>query len=316
MQLEGSDSLPADDSASLGLNTPPALTIALVTETPTEPDPVFDALTRALAAIPNLSSQIISPDEYLPGSAFDLVIFNHFLPPEKPTSNSLILNLPGDTNPLDPTRLLLQSHPFLTSLDFTGLRNLHSVTFTLPAWLTDYPLQTVLEAEGHPLLQHGQTGQTQTAILSIDLTTGNLTQHPAFIILLNNLLTYYRTLAIPDQLPLGAPLYFPTGTGAELLTPNGETIPLASPCPCTFPDTQTPGLYRLTLIDPGGSAQTSWIGVNAGTLPESNIAPNQWSVTHELLSVPSTLEEPIQLAPYLLALVIVLLFLEAYLSWK
>ncbi|NUM47525.1 MAG: VWA domain-containing protein [Anaerolineales bacterium] len=311
VQLESADTLPADDAASLGLNTPPALTVALVADNPAPVD-------RALAAIPNVAAQIISPTNYLPGSPFDLVIFKNTRPAEKPTSNTLILGLPGETTPFDPTRLIFQPHPFLNSLDFTGLRNLASSPLNdTPTWLTAYPLQTLLAVEDRPLLQHGQTGQTQTTLLNIDITAGNLTQHPAFIILLNNILAYYRSLALPDQIPLGTPLHIPTGTNVSLSPPDQAPISFSSPCPCVSPDTRIPGLYRLTLLDSGGSPQTHWIGVNAGSLTESDITPNQFSVSSTpSTAVPSTLEEPIQLAPSLLALVIILFFLEAYLAWK
>ncbi len=317
VQLEGSDDLPADDRASLGLNAPPALTVALVA---TDPAPV----DRALAALPHLTVQPMSPADYLPGSPFDLVIFKDTLPPEKPTSNALIL-FSRTENPtaISPDQILTSPHPFLIGLDFTGLRNLQRSTATLPAWLADDPLPTLLEAEGHPLLQHGQTGQTQTTLLSLDLASGNLTQHPAFIILLNNILAYYQN-TLPDQMATGETLHIPTGTGAVIFPPetsstpqDGDAVKLSSACPCTFPDTRTPGLYRLDLVDTGGSAQTYWIGINAGSLPESDITPNQFSVSGSQASVvPSTLEEPIQLAPSLLALAIVLFFLEAYLAWK
>ena len=312
VQLEGSDDLPADDSASLGLNTPPVLNVALIA---TNPDPV----DRALAAIPNANVQLIAPTDYLPGSPFDLVIFKDTLPADKPTSNTLILGIPSETiPPLDPSRIILKTNPFLTGLDFTGLRNVQLSTFnTLPSWLADYDLQTLLETEGHPILLHGQTGLTQTTVFLPDLASGNLTRHPAFILLLNNILTYYRNLAIPDQILLGNPLHVPTGTGAELTLPGGDTVKLSSTCPCDFPDTRTPGLYRLTLVDTGGAAQTYWIGVNAGSLKESDITPNQFLVSSNQSSVvPSTLEEPIQLAPYLLAVTILLLLLEAYLAWR
>lgn len=307
VQLEGSDTLPADDRASLGLNTPPALHVALVA---TDPAPV----DRALAALPNITVQRLSPTDYLPGSPFDLVIFKDFLPSEKPTSNALILNPPGEPSPVDPTRIILQPHPFLAGLDFTGLRNLQRVASDLPPWLAEYALQTLLASESTPLLQHGQTGQTQTTILSLDLASGNFTQHPAFIILLNNLLAYYHRQAIPDQIPLGTPLQIPTGSGAEII-PNDDSASPPATCPCTFTP-RVPGLYRLDLIDPGGTAQTHWIGVNAGALTESDITPNQWTVASAPPLAPATLEEPIPLAPYLLVLTIILLFAEAYLAWK
>jgi hypothetical protein len=311
VQLEGTDDLPADDSASLGLNTPPTLNVALIADDPAPVD-------RALAAIPNVTAQIISPTNYLPGSPFDLVIFKDTLPAEKPTSNALLLGLPGEVTPLDSSLIILQPHPFLTSLDFTGLRNLKLSTFNpLSSWFADYSFQPLLESEGNPLLLHGQTGLTQTTVFLADLDSGNLTQHPAFIILLNNILTYYRNLALPDQLALGESLHIPTGTGAALTLPNGDAEPLPATCPCNFPDTRAPGLYRLALTNPGGTAQTYWIGVNAGSLTESDITPNQWTVSSDPSSgVPSTLEEPIPLAPYLLAAVILLFFLEAYLAWK
>lgn len=312
VQFEGADDLPADDGASLGLNTPPALNVALVADDPAP-------LDRALDAIPNTTVQLIPPADYLPGSSSDLVIFKDAFPPEKPISNLMILGLPSETTaPLDPARITLQPHPFLADLDFTGLRNVQFSIFNpLPGWLADYDFQTLLETENRPLLLHGQTGHTQTTILSLDLASGNLTRHPAFILLLNNILAYYRSLAIPSQLAPGEPLHIPAGASASLTPPGGDAVALPSPCPCDYPDTRTPGLYRLDLVDAAGTTQTYWIGVNAGDLAESNIAPHQWSPgTDQPSPLPSTLEEPIPLAPYLLALAIALLFLQAYLAWK
>ncbi len=319
--LDGTDALPADDFASLGINAPAALHLALVTAEPGAP-------WRALTAIPGTDVQIIAPENYLPGSRFDLVVFDNFLPADKPTSPVLILNPPTDPEDLPLTsfsvlkldELLIGSHPLTKELDFAGIRNVRLITpaqIAAPNWITStLSSPPLIQVGSLPLLSHAQIGGTQATIFYPALAAGNLTRHPVFLFLISNILEFYRSLDIPDQIKTGEPLWIPTTGSLSLLTPEGARHDLAA-CPCEWADTHAAGVYRLDVTSPDGAAQTYWVGANTGSLTESDLAVGQGSGSGEQAAGGTAeLEQPVPLAPYLLGLVVLLLLWEAWIAWK
>jgi hypothetical protein len=317
--LAGDDALPADDSASLGINPPAALDVALVSAQPGD-------IARALAAIPGTQVTAILPETYLPGSRFDFVVFENFLPADKPTAHALLIQPPTDPADLPLTalapllfdQLILSPHPFTASLDFSGVRSARLVApeqIALPAWLELSGTPLIL-AGSQPLLSHVQTGGTQTTLLHADLRSGNFTRHPVFLILISNILEFYRSLDIPDQIQTGDTLWIPSGASVSLLTPAGARHELGA-CPCQWADTHAPGVYRLDAAQPSGAVQTYWVGANAGSLLESDLAAGQAAVDSGQPPVnPAELEQPLPLTPYLLGLVVLLLLWEAWIAWR
>ncbi|MFQ5615566.1 MAG: hypothetical protein ACE5GO_03800, partial [Anaerolineales bacterium] len=323
--LEGEDALPADDAASVGLHPAQgkpgeSVSVALVAG---EPGP----LERALEAVPNTELQIIKPEDYLPGSPLDLVVFRRYLPDRWPGGCVLVTAPPEKSSLLGTAKIVKIStlpfpnpDPLLVDVDFTGVR-----------WTNVWELRSVpkgfdpiLQAGSLPLILRGQVGIAQITLLLPEIATENGTptpfaRHPAFPVLIANVVEMCG-LAFPDQiqtgdtLPLPAPDQYPA---VRILPPGGDPLEYTAARPPAWGDTLDPGLYRIEPVDPDGVTSAFSLGVNAGDLDESDIAPGQFSVDSGQSSGGSAMTgQPVLLLPYLLALAALLLLLEAWLAWR
>lgn len=154
-----------------------------------------------------------------------------------------------------------------------------------------------------------------------DLRSSNLTRHPAFPIFLANLVQLVAGTDLPTAIRAGDPLLLPSRQTYPLIQlhpPEGEVIELAAERPDVWTETRQPGVYYLDLIDRDGDRQRYAVGVNAGSLEESDISPGQWAQQSQLADQVSETQDArqVDLMPWLLFLVILLLILEARLAWR
>lgn len=318
VQLDGEDNLPEDDYAAMGLHSPAnQIRVGLVA---TDPGP----LQKALQSLPEVDLQLLTSEEYLPGMAFDIVFFRQALPESWPLGTAVILDPPLD-NPLFPVdgAVMIDSipvaatDPILAGIEWGGVR-------WERAWrLASLPdvFEPLLQSETAPLLISYQIPGSVIYALLADTDSGNLTRHPAFPILIRNLVRSVSALDIPGQVETGALLPLPDAVSyphIRLTLPEVEPINLADERPDTWTDTLQPGLYTLDLVAADGQEQVVGVGVNAGNLTESAISRGDWPVDREAPIAPEVVsaQRLLNLMPWLLATAVILLVLEAMVAWR
>ena len=97
------DAFPADDQAELELPAEPHLSVTVYSEQP-------ELLRPVLSATPRLTAVYRQPSEYRAGDA-GLVILDRFIPPERPTADSIWIEPPADGSPI-PVKRTVENVPF------------------------------------------------------------------------------------------------------------------------------------------------------------------------------------------------------------
>jgi len=349
VELTGADSLREDDIAAAGLRPGGTLRVLLVAET-------LEPLQQALRAVPGVELQSLLPSEYnRPGfsPAADLVVFRGVLPLVWPAAPALVVEPPAAAPPgaedlgllararqsLPPDAPLLApaQDPLLAGIDFSGVR--WSSAWSLGSLPPGF--ETLLQAGETPLLLRaapgmagdgaGESGASAPLwVLLADLERGNFTRHPAFPILMANLVENARQGALPASVQTGEPIPLPPSgeTGALRVTP-----PQAAPAefqagwPAAWEGTLDPGLYHFSVdyaAGPGaqGSRFEFVSGANAGHPEESDLGPRPWA---SLLAGSASGQEAqpaeadrrfIDLTPWLLAAALLVILAEAALAWR
>src|SRR5690606_2928231 len=115
----------------------------------------------------------------------------------------------------------------------------------------------------------------------------NFTRHPAFPVLVANLVFAPGQGLLPETLYTGQPLPLPAEAQAPLLrlTPAGagstvtgaQSVTFNSGRPARWDDTLQPGVYTLTIDGLPGGPVTQQVGVNAGAAVESDLQARPWT---------------------------------------
>lgn len=317
VRLESSDALPEDDVATLGLHNSATVRVGVVAS---DPGPVL----RALQSLPNVDMQLLTPEEYLAGMSFDILFLRGFLPESWPVGTTVVFDPPSDSallpleEPALPTSAPVPGEaPLLKGIEFTGVR-------WGPVWrLAQLPpyFEPLLEAGSSPLLVRGQPPGSTVYLWLANLESGNLTRHPAFPVLVANLVNSVASRALPDQIATGSALPLPDAVAyphVRLLPPDGEPVTLLDERPQIWTATTSPGLYGMELVAANGEELHVNVGVNAGNLEESAIGRGDWPVDQSV-AVDAELQAArriLDLFPWLLAVVALLLLLEAVIAWR
>jgi hypothetical protein len=82
--------------------------------------------------------------------------------------------------------------------------------------------------------------------------------------------------------------------------------------------TKKPGIYKIETTDFSGNAEIYSFGVNAGSMIESDIDPGEWVNNIDVSSDDERQQSTrnVNLAPWLLGFVMILLVLEAFRAWR
>jgi hypothetical protein len=217
-------------------------------------------LEAALADDPSVKVTVVPPSEYRVGMerAYDLAIFDGFLPLAVPTSSTLVMAPPAGR--FGPARFAgnqpagaveaSSAGPLAALLQYVDLSDVHVAqvrSVTLPGWMQ--PLAT---ANGHPVLAAGEQGNARFALVSFDLQHSDWPLRVSFPIMLQNLLHY-----LAPGLALGhttvttgqAVTFFPPPRTRvlDVVRPNGSVKQLKPPFP-PFTDTSQPGLYTVKAV--------------------------------------------------------------------
>jgi Ca-activated chloride channel family protein len=268
------DYLSADDTAYAVYAPPVGGRVLLVT-----PGNLF--LEQVLSALPGVEAFRATAGE-MPQERFDLVILDGWLPDVLPPSNLLIVNPPASTNLFSvgdsfaATRFVRQADdPVLAFVDFAGVAVREARLVQTPGWA-----QTLVEAEGGPLLLAGTAEGRRVAILTFDLHASDLPLQIAFPILFANLMEWYapaRPFDAPDGLQPGQPLLIrpqAATTAYRITAPDGstQTFPVREGG-LVYASTTRLGVYKVELLAGSEVQAEGWFAVNLFAPDESRIAP-------------------------------------------
>jgi len=245
-------------------------------------------LEQAYSVLPGIETFKVSPDtDLLAGEeadSFDLFIFDGVaLPETRPAGDMLIIN-PSATASDPPfsvtgafsntTVTRLADSPLLQFVDWSGIDVRQARAVSAP-WA-----QTLVAAEGGPLLLAGEHGGYRIVIVTFDLHDSDLPLQIAFPVLIANItgwLSPGRAFDAPGSLRPGDPVQITPGastTAVLVEKPDGATwTEPVGEGPMLFADTGQLGLYTVALRDADGERPAGTFAVNLFSPLESEIRP-------------------------------------------
>ena len=265
-------------------------------------------MSRYSAVCRDLTAFQGRPDAGLPGGQFDLYIFDGWLPETLPDGDLLIIDPPESTALFtvgaeltqpetldipDPTSNIRvrTNDPRMAFVDFSTV-NLRAFKLVSASWA-----ETLIEANGGPLLLAGETDGRQIAIFTFDVRDSDLPLQIAWVTLMVSLIDWFTPqqvidvpngLRVGDSLSLNPPL---DATGVRVILPDGTSTDLPSAGAAIFTNTRTPGLYRIEVLQDDEVVQTAAFAVNAFDAGESDIAPRQSITLGDTVVVETAVEE-------------------------
>jgi hypothetical protein len=329
-----------DDSASIGLLPGRTPRVALVADNPFP-------LQQAIQALQFIDLHIFTVDEYLSlphnenQNQFDLLVFRDFLPMDSPKGLVFIVDPPSEIQGEGGSAFIANSsqsipgnavahptsrHPITSGIDFNSVRWGRAYVLNGPL----KSLGSLLEVNGIPLILTGQLnpqepGSGQAVILLADLERGNFSQHPAFPILIANLVEYARSSPLPQGIKTSQPIPLPPAgsyQALQLISPTQSVKEWNGDWPIEWSETQDPGFYRFKMLKHTGEVDDFSTGAMSGDVLESDLRVRDWvssvdSFNPSLLKTGSENEEKsIDLRPWLLIVALLLLIMEASLAWR
>lgn len=313
VEINSNDVLGEDDFAGAGRAGESIVHIALVAD---QPDP----LDRAILSVPNVEMNIISPEDYNYAADYDLTIFRDYLPSEWPDGVIFVVDLPieneiltaNGVRSIDPP-LELTADPLTDGLTFSGVR-WQDARGMLDSQ-SDF--DALIVAGETPLLLERDLERGNLIVFLPFLEVGNLTMHPVFPLLISNVVESAREILPEQQYNVGEDLIFSIDLqeyGVSLKDPALNEIRIDSSGDVRL---RQFGQYAYMVEESNSKSEEVSFGVNAGDWNESNISPREWAVdlAEEEFEVVDN-EIILDLTPWLLGLVVVLLLVEAWRAWR
>ncbi|HEY7599639.1 MAG TPA: hypothetical protein VH741_06910, partial [Candidatus Limnocylindrales bacterium] len=235
-------------------------------------------LQNALALLPNIELYGTTAEGYAATAAdpvfaaYDLVVFDGFLPPTLPDKPILAFAPPRSsalgevTGPLESVALgqLAPDEPLLRGVDLTRVHingdneDFHTFEMVLPSWA-----RSVIPGGDGPLLYSGLRDGLPTAVFAFDVHNSDLPLQVAWPILISNLAGELLGggVATRDPLNPASPIELPLPIGAvgvRVTLPDGTVVEQApgatGAASVTFVGTTQLGIYRVeTIPDPDAS---------------------------------------------------------------
>ncbi|MBI5667031.1 MAG: BatA domain-containing protein [Chloroflexi bacterium] len=277
-------------------------------------------LTQVLRSLPGIEAFQGDINRPLPAEPYDLYLFDSWLPPgDLPDGDILFINPPAST-PLftvgaDSTETgnisIRRDDPRLAFVDFGSVNVLKFKRIGGAAWA-----DTLIEADGGPLLLAGEVDGRQVAILTFDLHESDLPLQITWPVLVANLLEWFTPqsainapdgLRVGDSLPVRPPF---EATSVRVTLPNGTARSLeVGRETLVFADTDQPGIYRVDILNGSTVIQSAPFAVNLFAPGESNIAPQPTITLSGATITPTAREEVGQREFWPLAALLALLVL-------
>jgi len=244
-------------------------------------------LTQLFTSLPNTRLTQTTPELGLPNSAFDLYVFDGWLPPTLPLGDIFIINPPSDTPFFtlegvveDPNLArateILRDDPRTRYLDFNEV-NIRAFRRVAP--IGDWA-QVLVRASAGPLLLAGEAEGRQIALLTFALQDSDLPLQIAFPIMVSNLLTWYTPprLLPPDLAP--APedvvsLRVLEGDRVRITPPQGEAVllPVNEGLTVNYAQTGQRGVYEVEALRGEQTLARDRFAVNLFDPAESQLRP-------------------------------------------
>lgn len=238
-------------------------------------------LEQVLRTIPGIQPFRGDPALGLPGTGYDLYVFDGWQPPVLPTDGDLLIINPTVSTPLfdvggmvemSGTIRVQRGDPRMTFVDFSAVNLLRYKAVRAP-WA-----DALIEADGGALLLAGEVAGQQIAILSFDLRDSDLPLQITFPVLMASLMEWYA----PPSLIQGAETAFRPGDSLALrLPPNADALRVTLPdgtqrelTSLAFAETGQLGLYRVEALRAGAVVESALFAVNLFDANESAIAPH------------------------------------------
>lgn len=220
-------------------------------------------------------------------AAFDLYVFDGIpVPQPPPAADMLIINPPeGSGGELftvngifsDTVAIRLANSPLLQFVDWRDV-NVRQAKDVAAPWA-----ETLVQAQGGPLLQIGQRGGHRIALINFDLRDSDLPLQVAFPILMANITGWLnpgRAFDAPTGLQPGDPVSITPGassTAVTVIKPDGTSWTTeVGEGEVIFAETEELGLYQVRLRDGGVGGEERPAGsfaVNLFNPAESAILP-------------------------------------------
>jgi Ca-activated chloride channel homolog len=240
-------------------------------------------LEEGFLSQPEWRTFIGDPTRGLPTDKYDLYVFDGWLPSTLPDANMLIVNPPTST-PLfkvGPKTHLTTITKVLPDDLRTRYLKFNDVNVREFETITDTPwADTLVQAEGGPLILAGDAQGRRVALVSFDLYNSDLPLKIAWPILLSNLTEWYkapRALHVEGNVQPGQTVVIQPLPGSEsvhVIRPDGKESGFETKQPLLiYADTSLPGIYTVDLYKGSHVVQEELFAVNLFDANESQIAP-------------------------------------------
>ncbi len=269
--LSTTDPLPLDDTAWATRSPAATRHVLLVT-----PGNLF--LERALESLPGTELTRLAPDQPLPATPYDLLVYDGAVTTTLPTGSLWLIGPYGDAGNVFTNTTIVRTAANDPLLRYVDLDNVH----VRQAWRVE-PLpgaRILVEAEGGPLLFVTERPEGRLAVLSFDLHDSDLPLQVAFPLLVANLTGWLlppsgigaSTSVQPGSSVPIQPL--PTAEKVTITKPDSTVTTLSSPSPVLVADRV--GVYQIAQLGPDGELlRADLLAVNLFDAAESDIAPRQ-----------------------------------------
>ena len=285
-------------------------------------------LEQVFSVLPGVEAFKASPDSDLTQEDFDLYVFDGVpLPDPLPQADMLIINPPAGEIAASSTDDLLNVTGIFSNtvairladsplLQFVDWRDVH----VRQAKNIDAPwAQTLVEAEGGPLILTGERNGQRIGIFSFDIRDSDLPLQIAFPVLMANITSWLspgRAFDAPIGLNPGDPVpILPAAATTAVLVEKPDGVVWTAEVgeeAVIFPETNQLGLYHVSLRDDEGTRAAGSFAVNLFSPIESAIAPAD-SLNIGQVTVETETEGDVgqrELWPWLLAVGLMLLAIE------
>lgn len=240
-------------------------------------------LEQVFGVLPNIEAFRAPPGSDLVEDPFDIYVFDGTLLPDPPPPGDLLLinPQPGGAELLTTTAVFsntiavrVADDPLLQFVDWSGV-NVRQAQGIVAPWA-----QTLVEAQGGPLIVAGEQAGRRIAVITFDLRQSDLPLQVAFPILMANITSWLSpgnvfdgavSVQTGETVPIAPSV---ETTAVFILKPDGnEWFQEVEAETLLFNETQQPGLYQVTIRTRGGDSPAGTFAVNLFSQAESSIQP-------------------------------------------
>lgn len=276
-ELEGGDTLPADDRAwAVGASTDKAQ-VRLISDG-------NRFLEAGLATLPGLTITRVATTTTVFTETVALTVLDGVVPDPLPPGNllfvgplrsSALFSVTGELE-FPALRPAPGGDPLLQNASVAEINVLRSAQIPKPIWA-----RTVIDSDGGPVLLAGETGGRRVAVLGFALHESDLPLQIAFPILFSNLVGYLAPGqgGGANQLQPGQPLVVPVppdATEVRITPPDGPTVRVTpANGQAIFAETDQLGIYRVAIARPDLPPVERAVAINLMNSTESRVEPRE-----------------------------------------